>query len=404
MLNRRKDFPMMSYKMNGHDLIYFDNGATAQKPQLVIDAEASFYRDHYSTVHRSVYTLVNETTTWYHEVRSKIRKLINATKDEEIIYTRGTTESINLVASSFGKAFVKPGDEIIISELEHHSNIVPWQIMCQDRGAVLRVIPIDEHGELLLDEYKKLLNEKTKLVAVGHVSNALGTVNPIKEIVELAHSVDAKVLVDGAQSIPHMRVDVQDLDVDFYAFSGHKMYGPTGVGVLYGKEELLEALPPYQGGGDMIENVTLEKTTYAPPPMKFEAGTPMIAQVLGLGAAIDYLLDIGFDKIQEHEHGLLQYATALMESVEGLKIIGKAQNKAAIISFIIYGAHPLDVGTLLSLKGVAIRTGHHCAQPALDHYGLTATARASFGLYNTKEEIDQFVEHLHEVLHQLGRE
>ena len=387
----RNDFPMMFQKMNDHPLIYFDSGATSQKPSVVIDAICDFYRNHYSTVHRSVYTLANETTELFYSVRSKVRDFINAEKHEEIVFTRGTTDSINLVASSFGKAFVKPGDEIIISELEHHSNIVPWQIMCEERGAILRVIPMDEKGELSLGEYENLLNEKTKLVSVGHVSNVIGTINPIKEMVSMAHSVGAKFLVDGAQSIPHMPVDVQNLDADFYAFSGHKMYGPTGVGILYAKEELLEELPPYQGGGDMIEEVTLEKTTYNVHPVKFEAGTPMIAQIIGLGAAVDYVANIGMKKIEEYEQGLLKYATEELEKVERVRIIGEQDRRAAIISFVVEGAHPLDIGTLLSLKGVAVRTGHHCAQPALARFGLSSTVRISFALYNTKEEIDGFI-------------
>lgn len=394
----RKDFPMLTKTMHGKPLIYFDSGATAQKPQVVIDVLSDFYANHYGTVHRAVYELALYATKKYQETREKVRTFVNAVKVEEIIYTRGTTESINLVAYSFGKTFVKPGDEILISAMEHHSNIVPWQILCEDRGAVLRVIPMDEQGVLKQDEYAKLLSPKTKLVALAHVSNSLGTLNPIKEMVAQAHAMGAKVLVDGAQSAPHLKIDVQELGVDFFVFSGHKLYGPTGIGILYGKAELLDAMPPYQGGGDMIQKVTFEKTTYNTLPLKFEAGTPMIAEVLGLGAAIDYVQRIGIEAIQAYEQTLLEYATEVFRQVPGLRIIGNAPEKGAILSFVIEGSHPLDLGLLLDLKGIAMRTGHHCAQPVMDFFQIPATVRASFAFYNTFEEIDQVANALQEVV------
>lgn len=394
----REEFPMLQQQMHGKPLIYFDTAATAQKPNAVIDAIANFYKNHYGTVHRAVYELSVESTKGYQETRRKAQAFLNAAKLEEIIFTRGTTESINMVAYSFGKAFVKPGDEVIITECEHHSNIVPWQIMCEDRGAILKVVPINDRGELILEEYAKLLNEKTKIVSVAHVANSLGTIHPIKQIIQMAHDAGAKVLIDGAQSAPHMPVDVQQLDADFFVFSGHKVYGPTGIGILYGKEDLLEAMPPYQGGGDMIEKVTFQKTTYNVLPLKFEAGTPMIAEVIGLGAAIDYISGIGLENIHQWEHQLLDYATQLLQQIDGLRIIGTANDKSGIISMFIDGVHPLDIGTMMDLRGVAIRTGHHCAQPTMRHFGIPATARASFGLYNTKEEVDRFVEALKEVI------
>jgi cysteine desulfurase/selenocysteine lyase len=387
----RKDFPMLAKTMHGKPLIYFDSAATAQKPTAVIDAITSFYCDHYGTVHRAVYELAMRSTEDYQKTRQKVRAFLNAAKDEEIIFTRGTTESINMVAYSFGKAFVKPGDEILISAMEHHSNIVPWQILCEDRGATLKVIPMNEKGELLLEEYAKLLNPHTRLVAVTHISNSLGTLNPIKQIVSMAHQAGAKVLVDGAQSAPHIKIDVQDLDADFFVFSGHKIMGPTGIGILYGKSELLNQMPPYQGGGDMIETVSFSKTTYNVLPFKFEAGTPMIAEVMGLGAAIDYIQSIGIEAIQQWEHELLTYATAQMEQIPGLRVRGQAQQKGALISFTIEGIHSLDIGTFLDLRGIAIRTGHHCAQPVMRFFNIPATARASFACYNTKEEIDVFI-------------
>lgn len=397
----RKDFPMLSQTMHGKPLIYFDSAATAQKPQVVIDAITHFYQSQYGTVHRAVYELAAQSSQRYYCIRQQVQKFLNASKVEEIIFTRGTTESINLVAYSFGKAFVRAGDEILISTLEHHSNIVPWQILCEDRGAILKVIPMNEKGELLLDEYQKLLNPKTRLVAVAHISNALGTVNPIKQMAAMAHQAGAKILVDGAQSAPHLALDVQDLDVDFLAFSGHKTFGPTGIGVLYGKEALLEQMPPYQGGGDMIDKVNFSQTTYNRLPLKFEAGTPLIAEVMGLGAALSYMQEVGLDNIAQWEKQLLHYATEQLEKIPGLRIIGTAAEKGSLISFIVEGAHALDIGTFLDLKGIAIRTGHHCAQPVMQYFNIPATARLSLAFYNTQAEIDQFVIALREVIQML---
>lgn len=394
----RTDFPVLTGSMHGKPLVYLDTAATAQKPLPVIEAINQFYSRHYGTVHRAVYELAVHSTEQYQETRNKVGKFLNAAKPDEIIFTRGTTEAINLVAYSFGKAFVKPGDEIVISEVEHHSNIVPWQLLCEDRGATLKIIPVDERGVLDLEAYKKLLSPKTKLVAVGHISNALGTIHPIKEMIRLAHEVGAKVLIDGAQAAPHLRVDVQDLNADFYVFSGHKLYGPTGIGILYGKEDLLEKMPPYQGGGDMIEKVTFEKTTYNVLPLKFEAGTPSIAEVIGLGAAIDYLNGLGLESIHQWEHTLLEDATKKIQEIPGLTIIGTAPEKGAIISFKVDGVHPLDIGTMLDLQGVAIRTGHVCAQPTMHRYGVEAIARASFGLYNNQEDVDRFITALKDVV------
>lgn len=393
----RRQFPMLSKTMHGHPLVYFDSAATAQKPQAVIDAIHDFYQNHYGTVHRAVYDLSIHSTQVYQEVRTKIQHFLNAAKPEEIIYTRGATESINLVAYSFGKAFVSKGDAVVISQIEHHSNIVPWQMLCEDRGAVLRIIPCNDLGELDLAAYAKLLEEKPKIVAITHVSNALGTINPIKKMIAMAHQAGAKVLIDGAQAAPHLSIDVQDLDADFYVFAGHKAFGPTGIGILYGKSALLEAMPPYQGGGDMIEKVTFQKTTYNVLPLKFEAGTPMIAEVIGLGEAIEFLLQLGMDNIAAWEHELLIYATSKMKQIPGLHIIGNAKDKGAIISFVIDGVHSLDIGTMLDLKGIAIRTGHHCAQPTMVRFGVTATARVSLALYNTFEEVDYFVQSLADV-------
>ncbi|HEY4832802.1 MAG TPA: cysteine desulfurase [Waddliaceae bacterium] len=400
-LKLREDFPMLKQKMHGNPLIYFDSAATAQKPQAVIDAITQFYKNQYGTVHRAVYQLAQISTQHYQTVRDKIRKFINAKKSEEIIYTRGTTESINMVAYSFGKCFIQRGDEVIISEMEHHSNIVPWQMMCKDHEAILKVIPVNDRGELRLDVYRNLLSEKTKLVAIGHVSNVLGTLNPVKEMIALAHQLNARVLIDGAQAAPHLPVDVQELDADFYAFSGHKILGPTGIGILYGKEFLLEKMPPYQGGGDMVSNVAFEKTTYNKPPLKFEAGTPMIAEVFGLGAAIDYLTSVGLVNIYKREQELLNYATGRLKEIKNLRIVGEAAHKGAIISLIVEGVHPLDIGTLLDLRGIAVRTGHHCAQPLMRRFNLSGTLRLSFGLYNTEKEIDLFMHALQEVLQQL---
>jgi len=388
----RKDFPMLAQKMHGHPLVYFDTAATAQKPDAVINAENDFYRNHYGTVHRAIYDLSMEATALYQGARTKVKEFLNAEKEHEIIFTRGTTESINLIANSFGRAFLKAGDEVLIAESEHHSNIVPWQFACEASGATIRVIPIDDDGVLDIEAMKGLLNEKTKMVAVAHISNALGTVNPIKAITKMAHSAGAKVLIDGAQGAPHLLTDVQDINCDFYAFSAHKTYGPTGIGILYGKEDILEAIPPFLGGGDMIEKVCFDKTTFAPLPLKFESGTPSIVQAVGLGAAIDYLQQIGLENIASFEKDLLDYITPKLQQIDGLTIIGTAKDKGAIISFTVDGLHPLDLGTLLNLKGIAVRTGHHCAQPTMTRFNVLATTRASLAMYNTTDEIDYFVD------------
>jgi len=399
----RRDFPMLKKTMHGQPLIYLDTAATAQKPQSVIDAITNFYTDHYGTVHRAIYELSVYATQEYQNVRNRVAAFLNAAKSEEIIFTRGTTESINMVAYSFGKAFIKAGDEILITEMEHHSNIVPWQILCEAHGAILKVAPINERGELIIEEFEKLLTERTKLVAVTHISNTLGTINPIKTLAKMAHAKGAKILVDGAQSSPHLHIDVQDLDADFYVFSGHKIYGPTGIGVLYGKESLLNAMPPYQGGGDMIDKVTFPKTTYNVLPMKFEAGTPMIAEVIGLGAAIDYLNSVGMENIRLWEHSLIEKATTAIQQIPGIRLIGTAKDKGGILGFTVEGIHPLDIGTMLDLKGIAIRTGHQCAQPVMHHFGVTTTTRASFGLYNTPQEIDAFIHALDDVVRMLRK-
>lgn len=388
----REDFPMLKQKMHGHPLIYFDNGATALKPQVMIDTIADFYAHHYGTVHRSVYALSAYATERYHQARQRMQRLLNAKKSEEIIFTAGTTASINLVATCVGKRYLKPGDEIIISEIEHHANIVPWQMVCEERGAVLRAIPADDRGCLDIEAFRRMLNDKTRIVSVAHISNVLGTVHPIKEIIDLAHDAGAMVLIDGAQAAPHMKVDVQDLDADFYVFSGHKMYGPTGIGVLYGKEKWLNELPPYQGGGDMIEKVTLAKTTYNQLPMKFEAGTPPIAEALGLDAAVEYVEKLGLEKIHDVEQYLLKKITDGLQKIAGVTIVGTAPEKGAIVSFLVEDAHPLDIGTLLSFQGVAVRTGHHCAQPAMARYKVPALVRASLAFYNTEEEIERFLQ------------
>lgn len=401
MLDVRSDFPIFKTKMHGKPLVYLDSAATAQKPQVVIDRISNFYQNHYGPVHRAVYELAAKTTGEYQEVRRKVATFINAPKSEEIVYTRGTTESLNLVAHCFGKRFIQEGDEVLITEMEHHSNIVPWQIMCEERKALLKVAPMDDKGELILDSFQKLLNSKTKIVSFTHVSNALGTINPIKKMIEMAHSVGAKVVVDGAQSVPHLPIDVQDLDVDFLAFSGHKLFGPTGIGILYGKAQLLEELPPYQGGGDMIDKVTFEKTTYNHPPLKFEAGTPSIAEVLGLGTAIDYINGIGMENILCYEERLTANALELLSKISGLRIIGTAKNRGAVISFLVDGAHPLDIGTLLDLDGIAVRTGHHCAQPVMRHFAIPGTVRASFAFYNTEDEIAYLADCLKKVVKKL---
>jgi len=387
----RSDFPTLKREVNGRPLVYFDNGASAMKPQVVIDSISNFYQNYYSNVHRGIHELSQEATNAYEAVRETIRKHINAEKDTEVIFNYGTTDGINIIATSFGEKYINAGDEIIVSHMEHHANIVPWQMLCERKGAKLKVIPITETGELDMAELKALITENTKLISVVHVSNVLGTVNPIKEITTLAHKHGVAVLVDGSQAIPHMRVDVQDLDADFYVFTGHKVFGPTGTGVLYGKEKWLEAMPPYRGGGDMIDNVTFEKTTYNDLPHKFEAGTPHIAGMIGLGKAIDYINQIGLENIEAHEQELLEYITEKLQAIEGLTIMGTAKHKACVLSFNIDGVHPLDVGTLLNEYGIAVRTGQHCCQPIMDRYRVHASIRASLAFYNTKSEIDYFI-------------
>jgi cysteine desulfurase / selenocysteine lyase len=393
----REDFPVLKQLIHGHPLIYLDNAATAQKPQSVIDAIVKFYAVDCANIHRGVHELSQRSTKTYELTRTKVKKFLNARHQHEIIFVRGTTEGINLVTQTWGRKNVKAGDEIVIAGLEHHSNIVPWQMLCEETGAHLRVIPIDDRGDLILDEYARLLNPRTRMVAIGHVSNALGTINPVRKIIEMAQSAGALTLVDGAQAVPHMKVDVQALDADFYAFSGHKLFGPTGIGVLYGKTDLLNAMPPYQGGGDMIRTVTFEKTTYNDLPYKFEAGTPDIAGGIGLGAAVDYVNHIGIDQIGAYEHELLLYGTEAVSQIPGLRIIGTAREKAAVISFVMEGIHPHDIGTVLDRMGIAVRTGHHCAQPVMDRYQIPATTRASFAFYNTAAEIDSLVAGLHKV-------
>ena len=394
----RADFPVLAQMIYGKPLVYLDNAATSQKPQSVIDSLVNYYSTENANVHRGVHTLSQRATDDYEEARAKIRRFINAEKDEEIIFVRGTTEGINLISQTFGRSCISEGDEIIISSMEHHSNIVPWQILCQEKGAKLRVVPVNDIGELLLDEYERLFTANTKLVSIVHQSNALGTINPAKEIVDIAHGHGVPVLLDGAQAIAHLGVDVRDLGCDFYAFSGHKLYGPTGIGVLYGKGSLLEEMPPYQAGGEMIRSVTFEETLYNTLPNKFEAGTPNIAGAIGLGAAIDYIGTIGMDEILVYESELLQYGTDRLSGIEGLKIIGTADKKGSVISFIMEGVHPHDIGTILDAEGIAIRTGHHCAQPLMDRFGVPATARASLAFYNTKEEIDVLVRGIDRVI------
>jgi cysteine desulfurase/selenocysteine lyase len=394
----KEDFPILNQTVNGHPLVYLDNAATSQKPQSVIDALVGYYSSDNSNVHRGVHTLSQRATDHYEEARSKIRRFINADDDREIIYVRGTTEGINLVAQTYGRENIQEGDEIIISTMEHHSNIVPWQMLCQERGAILKVAPIDDSGELLLDEYEALITSRTKLVSMVHVSNALGSIIPAKRVVEIAHAHGVPVLLDGAQAVAHAKVDVQDLDCDFYVFSGHKLYGPTGIGILYGKADLLEAMPPYQGGGEMIRSVTFEKTLYNVLPHKFEAGTPNIAGSIGLGAAVDYVDALGMERIGAYESGLLEYGTELLSRISSLKIIGTAQEKSGILSFVMDGIHPHDIGTILDAEGIAIRTGHHCAQPLMDRFGIPATARASLAFYNTKEDLDALAKAIDRVI------
>jgi cysteine desulfurase/selenocysteine lyase len=400
--NIRGDFPLLARRVHGKPLVYFDNGATSQKPQAVIDALHCYYTEENSNIHRGVHFLSERATAAYEAAREKIRRFVNAPCAQEIVFVRGTTEAINLVAQSYGRTFLKRGDEIIISAMEHHSNIVPWQILCEQTGARLRVIPINHDGELVVDEYHRLFNDKTKFVSVTHVSNALGTIVPVKEVVKLAHERGVPVMLDGAQAVPHLKVDVQELGCDFYAFSGHKMFGPTGIGVLYGRAELLEKMPPYQGGGDMISLVTFEKTHYNVLPYKFEAGTPHIAGGIGLGAAVDYMESLDWPQVAVHEQDLLSYATHALSRIAGLKIIGTAQEKAGVISFVFDHVHAHDVGTILDQEGVAVRSGHHCAMPVMQRFGVPATTRASFALYNTREEIDALVNALHRVLKVFG--
>lgn len=384
----RADFPILDQNINGHPLVYLDNAATTQKPDCVIDAVAHYYKHLNSNVHRGVHSLSEQATAAYEESRMTIKEFINAVDVREIVFCRGTTEAINLVASSYGRANLTKGDEILISTLEHHSNIVPWQLLCEQTGAILKVAPINDKGEIVLADYKRLLSEKTKMVAVNHVSNALGTINPVQEMTTLAHSVGAKILIDGAQALATVPVDVQAIGCDFYTGSGHKLFAPTGIGFLFARAELLEAMPPYHGGGDMIRQVTFEKTTYAPIPYKFEAGTPNIVGAIGLGAAIDYINSIGRENVFAHEHMLLEYATEKAEAEKGMRIIGTAKNKTSVLSFVLDGIHPHDMGTILDHQGIAIRTGHHCAMPVMKFFKVPATARASFSLYNTKADVD----------------
>ena len=397
----RKDFPILERTINGKPLVYFDNSATSQKPKEVINSHIDFYLHHNANIHRGVYQLSTESSDAYEDAREKVKKFINAPESREIVLTSGTTESINLVTNTFGRKFIKEGDEIIISTMEHHANIVPWQILCEEKNANLKVIPINDKGELLMDEYYKLLNENTKFVSVVHVSNTLGTINPVKEIIEAAHKRNIPVLIDGAQAVPHMKVNIKELDCDFYAFSGHKMFGPTGIGVLYGKAKLLESMPPYRTGGDMIRHVSFEKTSFNVIPNKFEAGTPNIAGAIGLGISIDYLNKIDYEKLHCHEQELLEYATEKFEQINGLKIIGTAKEKAPVISFIIDGLNVMDLGIMLDTMGVAVRTGQHCTEPLMDRFCIPGTVRVSFAFYNTVEEIDIFMDALNKAISML---
>lgn len=387
----RQDFPILEEVVNGKPLVYFDNAATTQKPLPVLNALARYYEHYNANIHRGIHSLAEKATSAFEASRFKIQSFMNAARVEEIIFTYGTTDGINLVAQSYGRKFLKEGDEIIISTMEHHSNIVPWQMLCEEKGCVLRVIPINDAGELLMDEFEKMLSEKTKLVSVVHVSNALGTINPVAEIIEKAHAVGAKVLIDGAQASSHITIDVQALDCDFYVFSLHKLYGPTGMGVLYGKKEVLDAMPPYRGGGEMIKEVTFAKTTYNDLPYKFEAGTPNIADVVAAHNALEYVENLGKDKIAAYEHELLVYGTDALGSIEGLRLVGTAKEKVSVISFVMEGIHPEDIGVILDQQGIAVRTGHHCTQPLMQRLGIIGTSRASFAVYNTKEEIDKLV-------------
>jgi len=394
----RQDFPILGEKIRGKPLVYLDNAATSQKPQVVIDTIRQFLSTYNSNVHRGVHQLSERATEVFEQARTRVQSFINAAESREIIFVRGTTEAINLVAQSYGRTHIGTGDEIVISAMEHHSNIVPWQILCEQTGAVLRVVPINDDGEMLLDEYVTLLTPRTRLVAVAHVSNALGTINPVREIIRLARRQGVPVLVDGAQAVPHLQVDVRELDCDFYAFSGHKVFGPTGIGVLYGRARLLEAMPPYQGGGDMIKSVTFAKTVYNDLPFKFEAGTPHIGGVIGLGAALDYLDGVGLDRVTAYEHELLAHATEVLSAIPGVRIIGTAKEKASVVSFVVDGVHAHDIGTVLDHEGIAIRAGHHCAMPVMERFGVPATARASLAFYNTRAEVDALVRGIHKVI------
>lgn len=397
----REHFPVLNRVVKDKPLVYLDNAATTQKPLQVIDALVNYYSEYNANIHRGIHTLAEEATAAYEATRDTVQQFLNAETRNQVIFTRGTSEGINLVAQTWGRQNIKGGDEIIISAMEHHSNIVPWHILCQEKGAVLKVIPINDSGELLIEEFEKLLSNKTKLVSIVHVSNALGTINPVKNIIRLAHQAGAVVVVDGAQSSVHLDIDVQDMNCDFFAFSSHKLYGPTGVGVLYGKRQLLEAMPVYQGGGEMIKEVSFDKITYNDLPYKFEAGTPNIADTIALKYALDFTHQIGKEKIRNHEEELLYYATSQLEQIPGLKIIGKARQKISVVSFIIDKVHPQDIGILLDNKGIAVRTGHHCAQPLMDRFGIPGTIRASFALYNTKEEIDELILGLRKALKML---
>ncbi|MDA0194046.1 MAG: cysteine desulfurase [Bacteroidetes bacterium] len=394
----RTQFPILQEEVNGKRLVYFDNAATTQKPNAVLKALEEYYHHKNANIHRGIHTLAEKATTAFEETRKRVKSFINATEAEEIIFTKGTTESINLVASSYGRKFLKAGDEVIISTMEHHSNIVPWQMICEEKGAILKVIPVNDNGELLLEEYENLLSEKTRIVSVVYASNSLGTINPVKTIIKKAHEYSAVVLLDGAQATAHLDIDVQDLDADFYALSAHKMYGPTGVGVLYGKRDLLEKMPPYQGGGEMIKDVSFEKTTYNDIPYKFEAGTPNIADVVGFKYAMDFVDEIGKPNIHAHEMAVYDYAVEKMEEIPGFQPVGIALKKVSVLSFLIDGIHPFDIGQMLDARGVAVRTGHHCTQPLMDRYGIEGTARASFSIYNTKDEVDVMVDALKRII------
>jgi len=396
-LDIKNDFPVLNREFDGKPLVYLDTAATSQKPTVVLDAMDRFYRESYGTVRRGVYRLSEKATQAYEGTRGKVARLLGAASPKEIIYTRGATESLNLVAYSYGRHVLKAGDEIILSQIEHHANIVPWQLIAEGAGARIQVIPCNDRGELILEEYQKLLSLRTRIVAVNHVSNALGTINPIREIADKAHEIGAVVVVDGAQGISHMPVDVQALGADFYAFSSHKMFGPTGAGILYGRYELLEKMPPFMGGGDMIRQVTFEKTTFQDPPHRFEAGTPSIVEVLGLGTAVDYLESVGLANIAAHEHALLEYGTRLLSGISGLRLIGTAEKKAGILGFTLEGIHPHDIGTMLDMEGIAIRAGHHCAQPTMERFGVPATARASLGPYNTEADLDALAKALEKI-------